>query len=80
MTPDWDAYALTFIREHGADGRTFTANDLWSAGLDEPPTASRIGIVLKHAAKEGIIRRTGIEMNGTHRGHGGIIMRWQVNA
>jgi len=70
---DWGQGALAFIKAY--PGRTFSANDLWAAGLPVPANRMWLGLVLRQAAKEGAIRRVGLE--GTTRGHGGIIMRWE---
>lgn len=76
MASTWGQDAVSFILTHGKTVSDFSANDLWKAGLPEPPNPMAIGIVLKAMAKDKMIEKVGLE--GTRRGNGGIIMRWKV--
>lgn len=57
--PSWNREADATIRAVAARGEPFTADDLWEAGLEKPPTPAALGPVFLRAAKAGLIRKTG---------------------
>lgn len=62
-TTAWE-WLLVYLQEH----REFFPDDVWRAGLAEPPNARAFGPLVKRAAHEGLIVRTD-QMRPRTRGH-----------
>lgn len=74
---NWDADAREFTLAVVRRGETFTANDLWEAGLEEPPSHRRVlGKVLLDLEAAGRLHRTGRRARSVG-GHGGLVLEWR---
>ena len=58
---DWRDTATAFVREYAANHSAIRGDDLWAAGLPEPPSKNRraLGPVLVSLAKAGVIKKDG---------------------
>lgn len=73
----WINYAVDFIVDFATkDGKTFSANDLWDAGLTEPQQATWLGNAMVKAKKLGFIRKVGTAES--QRTHASIISAWRA--
>lgn len=73
----WINYAVNFIVDFATkDGKTFTANDLWPAGLSEPENARWLGNALMRARGMGLLVSTGKSVS--KRGHQVPITVWRA--
>lgn len=74
---DWINYAVRFITDFATkDGKVFTANDLWPAGLAEPADARWLGNALVKARSMGFLVKVGKSVS--KRGHSVQITAWRA--
>lgn len=64
----WLLYAWDWLQGYLATHAEFFPDDVWAAGLDEPPNARALGPLVQRAAREGLIVRTD-RMRPRTRGH-----------
>jgi len=69
------AFVSRYVRER--QGQTFSANDLWAAGLPHPPDRRRLNTVLGELARKGLIERTAVKVP-SHRGNSHPIRLWRA--
>ena len=52
---NWSRYALSFLRHFIVQNKLFIAEDLWTAGLQEPPSGGKraLGAVMQEAVNRG---------------------------
>lgn len=56
---DWCERADSVIRELASTRETFTADDVWLAGLEKPREGRALGGVMQSARRAGLIESTG---------------------
>jgi len=67
--PDgWNDAAFEFVRAYLETHDDLFVDDLWEAGLAEPPSPRALGPVLQRAARAGLMARTG-EYRPSARSH-----------
>jgi hypothetical protein len=55
---EWADYADQFIEDYARSHRTVFVDDLWDAGLVEPPSPRALGPRMLAASRRGLIRKT----------------------
>lgn len=73
---DWNEYARSWLHDYLLVHREFFPDDVWAAGLAEPPEARAFGPVVKWASAHGWIVKTG-EWRQRTRGHASSASVWR---
>lgn len=73
---DWNTYARAWLHDYLVTHAEFFCDDVWAAGLAEPPEARAMGPVVKYAAARGWIVRTE-RMRPRTRGHATAAPVWR---
>lgn len=55
----WIEEASAFVRSYLETHEELFCDDLWAAGLSEPPNAKALGPVILRAAREGLMEKSG---------------------
>lgn len=55
----WNDEAFAFVRTYLEAHAELFCDDLWAAGLSEPPNAKALGPVILRAAREGLMEKSG---------------------
>lgn len=56
---EWTEEAFAFVRSYLETHEELFCDDLWVAGLTEPPNAKALGPVFLRAVREGLMRKSG---------------------
>lgn len=55
----WLDYAFEFVTAYLVEHETLFVDDLWTAGLAEPPSMRALGPIMQRAARDGLMVKTG---------------------